>query len=879
MTSSVWLAVGAVAASLLGRGLGPTTLVLLATSVGVAAAGLRLSGRDRTGRRWLAAFGPSAIGAVAIALRLAALGDVGPPAPEATLPVESGPWTGDVVSVSSPRDGQQVAILRLTIGKGPATATPPAEIDVAATLPRFPAVEPGDAVRVKGRIEAAHDGPYGAYLARIGVAGTIYSRMLEVIGRREDPAAHLERLRRTAGAALEAAIPEPEAGLAAGIVIGLRDRVDRDLAADFTTVGASHVVAISGWNIAIVAATVASLAGRLARRRRAIVLVAAIVAYVLFAGASPSVVRAAVMAGVVLVARETGRAGRATAALCWAAALLLLVDPALIADPGFQLSTLATGGILAWANPWTERLGRLAGGRLPGWLAESIGVSLAAQAATLPVVLATFGRLALISPVVNLAIVPLVAPAMAASLVALAGGGLALAGAPGVIATIAGLPAWGLLTTMCTVIRAAATLPFANVTLGPPWALVAGAVSGLVILGLPAVLRRRRRERSGRSLELGATEAKPPIATRAGAVQSRLPRAAASRLPRAALLALVAATAMVGLAFAHRADGTTRITVIDVGQGDAILVEGGHGGRMLVDGGPDPDRLLIELDRRLPPWDRRLDILVLTHPHEDHVAGMPALLERYRVGRVYETGMRGPGPGYAAFARELAGKAGPPRSILSTGARIRVDDIRLQVLWPDPGRVPPEPPDAGRGINDVSVVLLGEVAGRRFLLTGDVEDDVDPLLASRGLPPVDILKVAHHGSATASTPAFLDRVRPKVAIVSAGAGNPYGHPARSTIDRLAGAGARVLRTDTDGSVAVTIAATGEIGVATGGARRVAVLTETVVADLTLARAMLSRAAMASAGPPAAAAPAAPTEPVRRALVARVAFACGIPSSE
>jgi competence protein ComEC len=183
--------------------------------------------------------------------------------------------------------------------------------------------------------------------------------------------------------------------------------------------------------------------------------------------------------------------------------------------------------------------------------------------------------------------------------------------------------------------------------------------------------------------------------------------------------------------------------------------------------------------------------------------------------------MRGPGPGYGAFARGLAVAGAPPDGILSTGARIALDDIRFRVLWPDPGRVPREPPDAGRGINDVSIVLLGEVAGRRFLLTGDVEDDVDPLLSQRGLPAIDILKVAHHGSATASTPAFLDAVRPRVAIVSSGAGNPYGHPARSTIERLAATGARVLRTDTDGSVAVSIGADGTIAVATTGARKAA----------------------------------------------------------
>ena len=127
---------------------------------------------------------------------------------------------------------------------------------------------------------------------------------------------------------------------------------------------------------------------------------------------------------------------------------------------------------------------------------------------------------------------------------------------------------------------------------------------------------------------------------------------------------------------------------------------------------------------------------------------------------------------------------GPPRGLLATGARIRLGEVRLSVLWPDPGAVPLEPPDTGTGINNVSVVFLGEANGRRFLLMGDVEQGIDPTLLARGLPRVDVLKVAHHGSATATTQAFVDAVRPRVAIASAGAGNPYGHPARSTLDRL-----------------------------------------------------------------------------------------------
>jgi competence protein ComEC len=838
MTSASWLAVGAVAAALVAPSTGGLIVALVAVIAGLASRqGVRGPGPGR--RRAAIAV---ALGALIVAIRIVASAGPGPvpTAAASALPDGRGPWHGVIETRGSNREGEQPAVVRIEGVGGTAGLL------VAATLPRYPAVEPGQRIVVDGALEAPPDGPYGAYLARIGVAGTIHARTLSVEGSAEGPSVALERLRRGAGDALAAAIPEPEAGLAAGIVVGLRDRVDRDLAAAFTTVGASHVVAISGWNIAIVGATVAALAGGLGRRRRSVVLVGAIVAYVLFAGASASVVRAAAMAGVVLVARETGRAGRAAAALGWAAAILLVVEPSLVTDAGFQLSSLATAGILAWADRIEARLRQVAGGRLPAWLAESLGVSLAAQAATLPVVLATFGRLALIAPASNLLIVPLVAPAMAAAGVALVGGAVAVLGGPMIVATIAGLPAWVLLTAMCTVVRASAAIPFASVGLEPPASTVAAV--GVVIVPVVAWrVARAKRSRPGQAAR-GPSEAPAVGARPVGRHQER-------RLPsRLALGALAVAVGAVGLAFAHRPTGQTRITVLDVGQGDAILVEGGAGGRMLVDGGPDPDRLIVELDRRLPPWDRRIDVLVLTHPHEDHVAGLPLLLDRYRIGRVYEGGMRGPGPGYAAFARELAARGAPPLGRLETGARIRLDDIAFRVLWPDPGRVPREPPDAGRGINDVSIVLLGEVAGRRFLLTGDVEDDVDPILAARGIPPVDILKVAHHGSGTASTPAFVGAVRPRVAIVSAGAGNPYGHPARSTVERLRDAGARVLRTDTDGSVAVTIDPDGAIAVATSGARRTSA-----------GPAAGAQLATLGAGPP-------------RPVAGSAAFACGIPSS-
>jgi competence protein ComEC len=312
--------------------------------------------------------------------------------------------------------------------------------------------------------------------------------------------------------------------------------------------------------------------------------------------------------------------------------------------------------------------------------------------------------------------------------------------------------------------------------------------------------------------------ARPRSGPRAGRpLRDPSSRATGPPATRLVVAALAGTTVALAIALAYRPSGIAKVVVLDVGQGDGILVEGGRGGRMVIDGGPDPGRLLVALDERLPPWDRRIDILVLTHPHEDHVAGLALLLQRYRVDRVYEPGMLGPGPGYRAWAEALAAGR-TARGRLSTGDRLALDAIRFRVLWPDSGRVPDEPADTGTAINNVSIVLLGEVGPHRFLLAGDIEDGVDPELVERGLPQVDLLKVAHHGSRTATTDAFLGAVRPRVAVVSAGAGNPYGHPAPATLERLEERGARTYRTDVDGSVEVAFDG-GAIKVRAGGARR------------------------------------------------------------
>jgi competence protein ComEC len=322
--------------------------------------------------------------------------------------------------------------------------------------------------------------------------------------------------------------------------------------------------------------------------------------------------------------------------------------------------------------------------------------------------------------------------------------------------------------------------------------MAAAAATGLLFL------MHRVLSRAGRAKRRARPEAPAPK------------RAAGPRVtPRCkwALAGAVLLVALTGSAVAARPDGSVHIIVLDVGQGDSILLEGDRGGRILIDGGPDANVLMADLDRYIPTWDRRLDAIVLTHPHDDHVAGLVAVVERYKVGQAFESGWSVDTPGYRAWKSALASR-GIAAERLSTGETLQLDDAQLHVLWPDDGTTRPAYLDENatdtRKTNDASIVLLGEYEGRRFLLTGDAEEDVDPILLSRGLPTVDMLKVAHHGSATASSDVLLAAVQPKVAVVSVGAKNTYGHPNVATMARLRTHSSQVLRTDQNGTVETTL---------------------------------------------------------------------------
>jgi competence protein ComEC len=597
----------------------------------------------------------------------------------------------------------------------------------------------------------------------------------------------LESLRGRIGDDIERLIPAPAGGLAAAIVVGLRERVDEPLADDFTATGLGHVVALSGWNVAITIAVADRALRRLTLKRRRWSLISIALLYGLFAGASASVIRASVMSAAALLAAASGRKGAGAVALSHAVIALLVFDPAIAYDAGFRLSALATAGLLAKSANWSAHALRF-GARLPTpfrpiWnlFAEDIAVSLAAQAATLGLVVALFGRVALWSIPLTLLIAPLIAPATAAALLAVLAGELALITprALALLPSLLALPAATLFSAAAWIAQFGSTLPGTSFAIARGATLPVGIVLGLVGVGL--LLRR------GQQLN--------------EVIAERLPNSAGSKMPALAGACILAISCLTSAGSAAPR-GALRIAVLDVGQGDAILIEY-HGKRMLIDGGPDPARLSTELDRIIPPWDRTIDLLVASHPHEDHLAGLPRLLDRYRIGTVIGAEVRGGGPASRSW-NDILQAGGLQYYSVSTGSGFKLADAQLSVLWPDKEALQRAPEDGGSALNNRSIVLRLDIQGFSALFTGDIESDVDRVVATRITRPVDLLKSPHHGSATSASRTLLNAAEPRVSIVSVGLHNSYGHPATATLERLAEHNGVVERTDQDGTVIALI---------------------------------------------------------------------------
>ena len=577
--------------------------------------------------------------------------------------------------------------------------------------------------------------------------------------------------------------PLPEGRILRGIVLGERASVDADLAAAFARSGTTHLLAVSGFNMTLVATAVALLArGRLRPPLTAVVTVSSVAAYSVLVGLGPSVLRAALMAGVASLALAYGRRAATANALALAVAAMLLIDPGAIADVGFELSALATAGLLFLNDPIARRLGAL-----PPFIRDGLATTLAATLPTLPLVAAVFGRVSLISPLANLIAVPLFPPLMVAGAATAAAGAVSLE-----VARPLALIAYGLAFALRAVVEHSAATPLASLAVpdGPIAGAAFAVVVALAVRYLPAALVRAGTI-ARRPLVLAIAALRRARSYAPGVVSPRV------RTPAVGIVAgALAAIAVAGcVAVTAEPPPPLRVVALDVGQGDAFLVRVA-GATALVDGGPDPNRLLAELGATLPPWTRRIDLVALTHAHIDHAAGLLAVLERYEVGLAIEPVGLNAGPVADAWNDRIA-RGGIARRALAAGARLRLGDASISVLAPE------EDPR----VDVPSLVLRLERAGFSALFMGDATDQAQadlllhpaPLAARVYVPP-------HHGAATPHASALVAAVRPAAALISVGAGNRYGHPTPETLAALSGI--RTYRTDRDGTVEIDQGGTG-----------------------------------------------------------------------
>jgi competence protein ComEC len=566
--------------------------------------------------------------------------------------------------------------------------------------------------------------------------------------------------------------PEP-AGLLPGLVVGDTDKLSRQVDGEFKTAGLAHLLAVSGANLAIICVAVLLLLRvlRVGPRGAAAGAMLALVAFVVLAGPEPSVLRAGVMGAVGLLALAIGRERAALPALGTAVVVLVLWDPAMSISFGFALSVLATAGLVLLAPRWADRL---AARGVPCGLAEALAVPAAAHLVTAPVVAGMAGQVSLVSIVANLLAAPVVAPAtvlgVLAALVAPASPWCAE-----VLARIAGPEAdWLIL-----VARHASRVPGAAI--GWPSGWWGGLLLVACVLVLAAVLRRRR--------------------------------------PRLLVGAALAGLLLVIIPVRVIAPGWPppgwAMVACDVGQGDALVLATAEEGRaVVVDTGPEPGLLAACLDRLDVT---RVPLVVLTHLHADHVGGLDAVLADRAVGAVGVGPSREPGWAWREV-RTKAAAAGVPVVELETGRRLSWPGLSMEVLAPEGREAMPEAGADGTEINNSSVVMRATTPAGRILLSGDVELAAQAhLLNARVDLSADVVKVPHHGSHY-TTPDLFAAIHARIAVVSVGAGNPYGHPNPGTLATLNRAGTLVLRTDTGGDAAIVAGEGGPRAVTRGSSR-------------------------------------------------------------
>ena len=567
------------------------------------------------------------------------------------------------------------------------------------------------------------------------------------------------QLRRGLHEALQATSSDAQ-GLVPGLALGDSSALDASLYDDMQAAGLTHLIAVSGANVTILLMVVLFLIRKLSHRRIVIYgwALAVLSAFVIVVRPQPSVIRAAVMGVVALIAGFTRNRRAALPALAITIIILIAVDPWLAVSFGFALSVVATGALLFWAKQVFAFLDRHTSSRIPAWILDTLAITVCAQIGVFPILVALGSVLSLASIPANMIAVPLATPAMLLGILA----ALSSTVAPPVghlVAVFAAVPA----QFIAQVARWAAALTWLRI----PWpqGLVGVTLAlAMVILGLHVRMNWQR-------LEVTQQAAAAGIVLTCFLLIIHQPRLSVKAWPPSDWL----------------------MVQCDVGQGDGAVFRTGNKQGIVIDVGPDEvamDRCLNDLHIATIP------LLVLTHFHADHVAGLRSVLSNRKVGQIWVSPLFNP-PMTTQHVRGVLKESGAKAQVLTSGAKFEVGDVKLECLWPSKLLL-----GQGSDPNNASTVLLVTTQGTSVLMTGDIEPAAqDAIRAEHPQVRADVVKIAHHGSRNQSE-GFAQWLQPKVAFISVGLDNDYGHPARQTLALYELVGARIRRTDESGDLAL-----------------------------------------------------------------------------
>ncbi len=599
---------------------------------------------------------------------------------------------------------------------------------------------------------------------------------------------------------LRIALPPPLSGVAQGMITGRRDAIDPELRSDLNDTSLSHLIVISGSNLTLLTTIVmAASAWLLGRRPAAALAILAALSYGTLIGPDPPVQRAMWMAIVFAAAHMLGRGSSALYAIAATVALMVAIEPHILLDLSFQLTLAGTLGIIILMPSLSQDF--LSGqGGIVGSLRDVALVTLVATLATMPLIVLHFERAALIGIPANLLVTPLFTWTLLGSAATAVIGLLS--------SSLATTLSWGLawlpLRWLVLVAEEGARLPGAGASTYGFGHLHLVVVYG-AILAASFRPHRERISRWNRTVPTANTGRMGEPLRRVGLevvpdLRSHLSPALVSGVATAVASAL-------WLSACSAPPDQLKVHFIDVGQGDSALLITPDDQTILIDTGERSDALLAALRTHMPDGARQIDLAVITHPQSDHGEALWAILDHYDVEQVLLSAYTN-STSFGQRLLDLLERRGVPSIQARPGQQIVFKghtDLTLDILWPP---IHGLPEDYQTDPNSTSIVLRARYGKAAFLFTGDinVEQELDlvrnPCAASsqRCELRADVLKVAHQGSRFSSSMLFLESVRPTFAILSAGVGNPHGHPHDEVLASLSSVGATSLLTSVRGDI-------------------------------------------------------------------------------